>query len=182
MRIGELAERAGVSTRTLRYYEQQGLLRARRASNGYRQYEESDIRLVVEIRSLLAAGFTLDDTRPFVDCLRAGHADGAACPESVAVYRRKLAEIDTEIRALIRLRADVADQLTRACPGCALAPEATNDHTDQRELRRPRARRRQAGTGRILGGLVPAVPDDRADPGGDRGRARRAADRGEDQR
>ncbi|GAA1817827.1 MerR family transcriptional regulator [Actinomadura chokoriensis] len=164
MRIGELAARAGVSTRTLRYYEQQGLLPARRASNGYRQYEESDLRLVSEIRSLLAAGFTLDDARPFVDCLRAGHADGASCPESVAVYRRKLAEIDAEIRTLIRLRADVADQLARACPGCALSTEATNDRSDQRELRRAGAARRQAGTGRILGGLVPALQDDRADP------------------
>lgn len=164
MRIGELAARAGVSTRTLRYYEQQGLLPARRAANGYREYEESDVRLVAEIRALLAAGFSLDDTRPFVDCLRAGHSDGAACPESVAVYQRKLAEIDAEIRTLIRRRADVAGQLARACPGCALTSEGTNDHTDGRELRRAGAPRRQAGTGRILGGLVPTLQDDRADP------------------
>jgi DNA-binding transcriptional MerR regulator len=164
MRIGELAARAGVSTRTLRYYEQQGLLPARRAANGYREYKESDVRLVAEIRALLAAGFSLDDTRPFVDCLRAGHSDGAACPESVAVYQRKLAEIDAEIRTLIRRRADVAGQLARACPGCALTSEGTNDHTDGRELRRAGAPRRQAGTGRILGGLVPTLQDDRADP------------------
>ncbi|MEO3823274.1 MerR family transcriptional regulator [Actinomadura sp. B10D3] len=165
MLIGELAARAGVSTRTLRYYEQQGLLPARRAANGYREYEESDVRLVAEIRGLLASGFSLDDTRPFVDCLRAGHADGASCPESVAVYQRKLAEIDAEIRTLIRRRADMAGQLERACPGCALTPEEeTNDHADGRELRRAGAPRRQAGTGRILGGLVPSLQNDRADP------------------
>ncbi|MFI0406296.1 MerR family transcriptional regulator [Actinomadura sp. 3N508] len=164
MRIGELAARAGVSTRTLRYYEQQGLLPARRAANGYRQYEESDVRLVAEIRSLLAAGFTLDDTRPFVDCLRAGHRDGAACPESVAVYQRKLAEIDGDIRALIRRRADISDQMARACPGCLLTREGTNDQPDGGGLRRSRAPRREAGTGRILGGLVPAMQDDRTDP------------------
>ncbi|MEU9845587.1 MerR family transcriptional regulator [Actinomadura sp. NPDC048032] len=122
MRIGELAARAGVSTRMLRYYEQQGLLPARRAPNGYREYEESDLRLVAQIRALLETGFTLDDTRPFVDCLRAGHADGAACPESVAVYRRGLAAIDAEIRALLRRRAEVAERLARACPGCAPGP------------------------------------------------------------
>ncbi|QXJ23305.1 MerR family transcriptional regulator [Actinomadura graeca] len=164
MRIGELAARAGVSTRTLRYYEQQGLLPARRAANGYREYEESDLRLVSEIRSLLASGFTLDDARPFVDCLRAGHAAGAACPESVAVYRRRLAEIDADIRTLIRLRADVTDQLRRACPGRAHPPEATDDQSDGGGLRRAGAPLRHAGTGRILGGLVPPVPDDRADP------------------
>ncbi|MFC6880284.1 MULTISPECIES: MerR family transcriptional regulator [Actinomadura] len=164
MRIGELAERAGVSTRALRYYEQQGLLSARRGANGYRQYEESDVRLVTEIRSLLAEGFTLEDARPFVDCLRAGEDAGDACPESVAVYYRKLAEIDAEIRTLVRRRADLADHLTRACPGCVLFPKDRDDHVDQRELRRPCARRRQAGPGRVLGRVVPPVQDDRADP------------------
>ncbi|MET8047243.1 MULTISPECIES: MerR family transcriptional regulator [unclassified Streptosporangium] len=120
MRIGELARRAGVSTRALRYYEQQGLITARRSANGYREYGETDLRLVSEIRSLLAVGFTLEDARPFVACLRAGHALGGSCPESVAVYQRKLAEIDDEIRTLLTRRAEVAAQLTTACPGCVL--------------------------------------------------------------
>jgi DNA-binding transcriptional MerR regulator len=169
MRIGELAERAGVSTRALRYYEQQGLLTARRADNGYREYDESDLRLVAEIRALLAAGFSLEDSRPFVDCLRAGHEAGDACPESVAVYRRRLAEIDAEIRALIRQRADVAGQLARACP--VLSSKENDDQPDDGELRRTRAPRRQAGTGRLLGRLVPTLPDDQAGAGTDRRRA-----------
>ncbi|RBQ21861.1 MerR family transcriptional regulator [Spongiactinospora rosea] len=151
MRIGELAERTGVSTRSLRYYEQQGLITARRTANGYREYDESDVRLVAEIRALLAAGFALEDARPFVNCLRAGHPAGDSCPESVAVYRRKLAEIDAEIHDLIRRRADVADQLARACPGCALTREQINDHVDHGELRRAGARRGQAGPRRVLG-------------------------------
>ncbi|WP_214105175.1 MerR family transcriptional regulator [Acrocarpospora catenulata] len=120
MRIGELAERAGVSTRALRHYEQQGLIRARRSANGYRDYDEADVRLVAQIRALTAVGFTLEDARPFVACLLAGHESGAACPESVDVYRRKLAEIDAEIRALVARRAEVAAQLKQACPGCAI--------------------------------------------------------------
>ncbi|WP_326826359.1 MerR family transcriptional regulator [Streptosporangium sp. NBC_01639] len=118
MRIGELARRAGVSTRALRYYEQQGLITARRTANGYREYGEADLRLVTEIRSLLGVGFTLEDARPFVACLRAGHASGGSCPESVEVYQRKLTEIDDEIRTLLARRAEVAEQLTAACPGC----------------------------------------------------------------
>ncbi|TMR12212.1 MerR family transcriptional regulator [Nonomuraea turkmeniaca] len=118
MRIGELAERTGVSTRSLRYYEQHGLLRARRGSNGYRQYTEDDVKLVTEIRALLAVGFTLEDTRPFVDCMRSGHSTGGSCAESVEVYQRKLAEIDEEIRLLLTRRAEVAAQLAQSCPGC----------------------------------------------------------------
>jgi DNA-binding transcriptional MerR regulator len=162
MRIGELAQQAGVSTRALRYYEQQGLIRARRGPNGYRHFDESDLRLVAEIRSLLAAGFTLEDTRPFLDCLRSGHEAGGSCPDSVAVYRRKLGEIDAEIRTLIRQRAEVADQLARACPGCALSGEESGDHADLRKLRRAGSPRRNAGAGRLLDGLVPAVQGDRA--------------------
>ncbi|MCF6470962.1 MerR family transcriptional regulator [Nonomuraea sp. MG754425] len=118
MRIGELAERTGVSTRSLRYYEQHGLLRAGRASNGYRTYGEDDVRLVSEIRALLQIGFTLEETRPFVDCLRRGHSTGGSCAESVEVYERKLGEIDREIRTLLARRAEVAAQLAQACPGC----------------------------------------------------------------
>ncbi len=164
MRIGELARRAGASTRSLRYYEQQGLITARRDTNGYRRYDETDLRVVREIRSLLAAGFTLADARPFVECLRAGHESGDSCPESLAVYRRRIAEIDAEIRTLVRRRAEVAAQLARACPGCALNPEDNDDHSDERDLRRAGARRRSAGSGRFLGGVVRALPRDRADP------------------
>jgi DNA-binding transcriptional MerR regulator len=164
MRIGELAERAGVSTRALRYYEEQGLISARRRDNGYREYDESDLRLVIEIRSLLDAGFSLEDSRPFVACLRAGHREGGSCPESVAVYRRRLDELDTQIRDLIRQRAEVAEQLARFRPGCAPSLEENDDRADDRELRRARPARGPARTGRLLGRVVPAVPDGRADP------------------
>lgn len=114
MRIGSLAERSGTSTRSLRYYEAQGLLSVRRNANGYREYDESDVRVVEEIRSLLALGFTLAETRPFVECLRAGNETGDVCPNSVAVYRRKLAELDQCIAKLSGVRAQVETQLSEA--------------------------------------------------------------------
>jgi hypothetical protein len=51
VRIGELGERVGVGLRTLRHYEELGLLPARRRANGYREYDERDVALVAEIRS-----------------------------------------------------------------------------------------------------------------------------------
>jgi DNA-binding transcriptional MerR regulator len=129
MRIGELAEQVGVSTRALRHYETQGLLRARRTTNGYRDYDADDVRLVEEIRSLLAIGFTLEETRPFVDCLRSGHETGDACPDSVAVYQRKLAEVDAYLGRLQRVRSQLTLALARAAarrpapePRCDLTP------------------------------------------------------------
>ncbi|NEC45897.1 MerR family transcriptional regulator [Streptomyces sp. SID8016] len=113
-RIGELARRAGTTTRTLRYYESRGLLPARRAENGYRSYDEGDLRLLQQIRTLQDFGFDLEETRPFVDCLRAGHPAGDACPASLAVYRRKLDELDALIAQLASVRAEVGAQLARA--------------------------------------------------------------------
>jgi DNA-binding transcriptional MerR regulator len=117
MRIGELARRAGITTRALRFYESQGLLTAGRAANGYREYDEDDLRLVAEIQALRTVGLSLEDTRPFVECLRAGHESGDSCGDSIEVYRRKLAEVDACLERLGAVRAELsgklADALTR---------------------------------------------------------------------
>ncbi|MFJ2813824.1 MerR family transcriptional regulator [Streptomyces sp. NPDC087294] len=114
MRIGELAARAGTTTRALRYYESRGLLSARRAGNGYRSYDESDLKLLRQIRTLQDFGFDLEETRPFVECLRAGHPQGDTCPASLDVYRRKLAELDELIGDLRAVRAEIGVRLASA--------------------------------------------------------------------
>ncbi|GGZ58513.1 MerR family transcriptional regulator [Streptomyces subrutilus] len=129
MRIGELAARAGTSTRTLRYYESRGLLTARRSGNGHRTYDEDDLRLLRQIRTLRDFGFELEETRPFVDCLRAGHPSGDSCPASLAVYRRKLAELDGLIGQLSAVRDHVAHQLS-AAEGPAAHPRAPAPRCD----------------------------------------------------
>src|SRR6266508_2605624 len=101
MRIGELARRAGASARSIRYYEQQGLLLARRRDNGYRDYDEADLRLVREIRSLLVNGFDLEEIRPFIDCL------------------------DSRILELQNLRDRVAGELSQLAAGSDEPQEAT---------------------------------------------------------
>ncbi|MET8685898.1 MerR family transcriptional regulator [Streptomyces sp. NPDC004732] len=123
MRIGELAARAGTTTRTLRYYESRGLLPARRSGNGYRTYDEDDVRLLEQIRTLQDFGFDLEETRPFVECLRSGHPEGDSCPASLAVYRRKLTELDALIGELAAVRDQVGAQLVRAEAALDGSPE-----------------------------------------------------------
>jgi DNA-binding transcriptional MerR regulator len=129
MRIGELAERAGVSTRALRHYEELGLLPGRRRANGYRTYGEEDLRAVAEIRTLVGLGLSLEETRPFVECLRAGHPSGASCADSIAVYRQKLTEVDASLARLGAVRAELEAQLHSALrerapePRCELSVE-----------------------------------------------------------
>jgi DNA-binding transcriptional MerR regulator len=125
VRIGELGRRAGVSPRTLRHYEELGLLAARRRANGYRDYDERDLQLVAEIRSLVDLGFALEETRPFVECLRAGHPTGASCPDSRAVQRRKLAEVDEWLARLHAVRAKLVDKLgDPPAPRCCFSEES----------------------------------------------------------
>lgn len=118
MRIGELARRAGVSPRSVRYYEKRGLLAASRDANGYRRYDEADLAVVREIHLRVSAGFTLEETRPFVECLRTGSPYGDTCPEPRAVYRRKLAELDARIARMTALRDQLAARLAAADAGC----------------------------------------------------------------
>lgn len=134
MRIGELAERAGTTTRTLRYYEARGLLTVRRDAHGHRTFGEDDLAVLRQIRTLRDHGFGLEETRPFVECLRAGHPAGDTCPDSLDVYRRKLAELDACIAELRSVRDQVGARLARAEveaaadsphgpePRCALTP------------------------------------------------------------
>ncbi|MEU3984739.1 MerR family transcriptional regulator [Streptomyces sp. NPDC026672] len=114
MRIGELAARAGTTARALRYYEARGLLPARRDAHGHRAYDERDLHVLRQIRTLRDFGFDLEETRPFVDCLRAGHPEGDSCPASLVVYRRKLDELDALIGELRAVRAQVGAQLAKA--------------------------------------------------------------------
>jgi DNA-binding transcriptional MerR regulator len=125
MHIGELARRSVASARSIRYYEQQGLMAARRDPNGYRDYDEADLRLVGEIRSLLVNGFALEEIRPFVDCLHAGIRARRACPGGIEVYRRKLAELDARIGELQQVRDRVAGELRQLETGPGPGKEAT---------------------------------------------------------
>jgi len=112
--IKDLAERAGVSVKAVRYYESRGLLAPARSANGYRDYDAADVLVVREIRALLSLGLTADETVPFVECLRAGNDRADVCPASLDAYRLRIAEIDERITELSRLRGELSGLLADA--------------------------------------------------------------------
>ena len=114
MHIKELADRAGVSVKAVRYYESRGLIRPRRATNGYRTYDDADVRVVREVRALLSLGLTAEQTHPFVECLRAGNDRADLCPASLSAYRARIADIDARLAELTDLRGQLADLLESA--------------------------------------------------------------------
>jgi DNA-binding transcriptional MerR regulator len=67
MRISELARRARVSTKAVRYYEQLGPVTPTRRPNDYREYDETHLRVVTEIRELTVTGIPPAKAGPFIE-------------------------------------------------------------------------------------------------------------------
>lgn len=114
MRIGQLAERTGVSARLLRYYEDQDLLTPERTANGYRDYSERLVDRVVQIRGLLDAGLTTKIIRQILPCLDDPctiHVTDAT-PELIAALEGQREQMDSRIRCLAKNRDAVSAYLT----------------------------------------------------------------------
>jgi MerR family redox-sensitive transcriptional activator SoxR len=101
--IGEVAQRAGVATSTIRYYERRGLLRADARRSGQRQFREATLRRLVFIGMLQDAGLALDDIEGILKAVRVA--------EWKAIARRRLDELDKEIAQLQAAREYLAGAL-----------------------------------------------------------------------
>ena len=109
--IGEVANRAGVTTSSLRFYERQGLLRAARSSGGQRRYDREVLRRIAFIRVAQRVGLSLHDIREAMSSLPDGRtptvADWSRLSRS---WKRRLTE---QIELLEHLRDDLT-----SCIGC----------------------------------------------------------------
>lgn len=111
IRIGELAARTGVSVRSLRYYEEQGLLTSLRGPGGHRRFTVEQVDRVVFVQRLYAAGLS---SRTIVDLLPCVESPGE--DTSTAALDRMLderARLDRHIDDLVRTRG-VLDELIAA--------------------------------------------------------------------
>jgi MerR family mercuric resistance operon transcriptional regulator len=114
MRTSELAERAGVSTQTLRYYERRGLLaRPPRATSGYRNYPPSAVQLLRFVKRVQELGFSLDEAAELVH-LAAGGPRACASARSMAT-----AQLNEIVRRLADLQ-QMRDSLTELVATCDL--------------------------------------------------------------
>jgi DNA-binding transcriptional MerR regulator len=92
--IGELSARTGASRRSLRYYEGQGLIEARRGQNGYRYYDDKAVTLVERIKELLAMGLSTRVVRRILPCILDACQPGLRCPELRLALREELERLD----------------------------------------------------------------------------------------
>src|SRR5689334_13458410 len=113
MRVGEVAERAGVNVETLRYYERRGLLPPpERTPSGHRRYDEETVRFLVAIKEAQAVGFTLAEIAEYLRAARRSAAPSEALRVRMA---EKIDQIDARIAALRRMRDELARVVGCAC-------------------------------------------------------------------
>src|SRR5436305_1335333 len=113
VRVGEVAERAGVNVETLRYYERRGLLPApERMPSGHRRYDEETVRFLRAIKEAQAVGFTLAEIAEYLRAARRATSPSEALRVRMAA---KIDEIDMRIGALRRMREELARVVGCAC-------------------------------------------------------------------
>ena len=114
MNIGDVAERSGLPAKTIRYYEEIGLIpRAARTDGGYRDYSEQDVQMLRFIHRSRALGFPVKDVAELLALWRDRSRSSAQVKE-LALHR--IADIDTKIAELRSIRQTLTDLATR-CHG-----------------------------------------------------------------
>ncbi|GGR09519.1 MerR family transcriptional regulator [Streptomyces cinereoruber] len=129
MQIGEVAARTELSLRTIRHYEETGLvIPSARSQGGFRLYTETDVARLMVIRRMKPLGFTLDQMRDLLDATDRLDADDAedaanatgrldadereALLERVRTYRQAAAEQVEKLRVQLSRAEDFADTLS----------------------------------------------------------------------
>ncbi|WP_436739624.1 MerR family transcriptional regulator [Streptomyces sp. BBFR102] len=110
MRIGEVAAKAGVSVRALRYYEQQDLLHSTRNPGGQRQYPAGAVERVRLIQQLYSVGLpsrTVREVLPFAD-------SGETSPELLVLLAAERDRLDRQMTELRDVRNRLHDCITEA--------------------------------------------------------------------
>ncbi|ABV93002.1 transcriptional regulator [Dinoroseobacter shibae DFL 12 = DSM 16493] len=113
MNIGEVAERSGLPAKTIRYYEEIGLVRPVRSANGYRAFRMQDLHKLVFLGRARALGFSIEDCRTLL-ALYEDESRASAQVKSLA--EEHLAKIEDKI-AQLRAMQDTLQTLVRACHG-----------------------------------------------------------------
>jgi DNA-binding transcriptional MerR regulator len=112
VRIGELAERADISTKAIRYYEQIGILAPpARSPSGYRSYDQTALGRLGFVRAAQAMGLTLGEIRQIIAFRDNGQAP---CAHVTDLLQRRTAELDARIAELKQLRGELRQLAERA--------------------------------------------------------------------
>ena len=112
MRIGELAEKTGVTTKTIRYYEGIGVVpEPERMANGYRLYDQADVDRLQFVRDAQAAGLSLVEINLILDLRDQGES---TCEHVIEILESHLSAVDRQLVELRRTRDQLQSITDRA--------------------------------------------------------------------
>lgn len=112
MKIGELSQRSGVPTKTIRFYEDRGVLPApARASNGYRDYSDDAVDRLRFVKDAQRTGLTLTEISAILDLRRQG---AATCEHVINLLDGHLADLERHIERLQQTRVHLLVLTERA--------------------------------------------------------------------
>jgi MerR family copper efflux transcriptional regulator len=140
MNIGEVAERSGIPPKTIRYYEEIGLVAPHRSANGYRAFRETDLHKLAFLGRARTLGFSIEDCRTLLGLYEDETRESA---QVKAVAEEHLAAIDEKIAQLRAMRGTLS-QLIEAChgdhrPDCPILSDLSGE-TDLPADRKPASR------------------------------------------
>lgn len=113
MNISQAARQSGLPAKTIRYYEEIGLIRPVRGANGYRDFSETDVHMLQFLKRARDLGFSIEDCRALLDLYTDANRSSAEVRE---IARKHLAEIDAKIGQLREMHATLA-HLVACCEG-----------------------------------------------------------------
>ena len=130
MNIGEVAGRSGIPPKTIRYYEDIGLVRPQRSGNGYRAFRETDLHKLAFLGRARALGFSIEDCRTLLSLYEDESRESA---QVKAVAEEHLTAIDEKIAQLKGMR-ETLSHLVDAChgdhrPDCPILRDLSGAHT-----------------------------------------------------
>jgi Cu(I)-responsive transcriptional regulator len=129
MNIGEASEHSGLPVKTIRYYEDIGLVRPLRSENGYRDFVDSDLQRLKFLQRSRSLGFSIDECR---ELLSLYEDRNRASADVKAITHAKIREVDRKIEELRSLRK-VLSELVTAChgddrPDCPIIDDLSGQH------------------------------------------------------
>jgi len=114
MRIGELAQRSGLTPRTIRYYESLGLLEpSEREGNGFRYYGETELTRLQKITTLKELGLSLEEIALVIPLYFEDSTGLKGKRKVVEILRSHLQETDDKIEALKQFRSELRANIER---------------------------------------------------------------------
>lgn len=113
MNIGDVAARAGIPPKTIRYYEDIGLIRPERSANGYRAFQDTDLHKLIFLGRARMLGFSIEDCRMLLSLYEDETRESA---QVKSIAKEHLSAIDAKIGQLQAMRETLSD-LVNACHG-----------------------------------------------------------------